>query len=133
MKRLKILIIIETEAFYLPAVLLVSKIISSLEQSAEFFYAKSFDEALQPEKERPMVNGAYDVIFMFANENEFIPFSLLDNLFVASNSSLTFFISTSLLLVEKVKDEFEILQSYVMNKEGNVSSNDFEKIKEHVA
>lgn len=133
MKRMKMLIIIETEAFYLPAVQLVSKIVSKLEQSAEFFYAKSFEEALKPEQEQSMVNGVYDVIFMFASENNFVTLSLLDSLFVASDSSLTFFVSTSLYFVEKAKDEFGISQSYIIDADGNISSKDFEEIKARVA
>lgn len=133
MKRLKILIITESEDFYSPAILLVSEIVSSLKQSAEFFYAKSFDEALKPEQEQPMVNGDYDVIFMFANKNEFAMLSVLDNLSIASKESLTFFISTSLYFVKKVKDEFDFSQSYVIDDEGSISPDDFGKIKEQVA
>lgn len=128
MKRLKILIIIENETFYLPAIKLVSEIVSSLKQSAQFFYAKGFEEALSPEKEQPMVNGVYDVIFLFAHENKTPLFSVLDSLAIASESSLPFFISTSYNFVKKIKED-DIIWPYIMDEEGRVSLEDFGKMK----
>jgi hypothetical protein len=105
LKRLKILIILETEAFYLPAVQLVSKIVSLLKQSAEFFYAKNFEEALRYEQEKKMLSEHYDAIFMFAETSGLETNSVLDNVGLATIKTPSFFLSPSSELIEEIKCE----------------------------
>lgn len=133
-KRLKILIIIETEALCLPAVQLVSEIVSTLEQSAEFFYAKSLEEALEYEQERKMLSGHYDAIFMFAENNGLATNSVLDNVGLATMKTPSFLFS-SISLIDEVKREMnESLSPYLyqIDQKGGVSREDFEDIVTHI-
>lgn len=134
MKRLKILIIIENESLYSPAIQLVSKIVSLLKQSAEFFYAKNFKEALQYEQEKKMLSGYYDAIFMFAENSGLVTNSVLDNVGLATIKTPSFLFSSSSLIDEVKREMNEDLSPYLyqIDQKGEISDEDFEDIVTHI-
>lgn len=129
MKKLKILIITEGDNLSSVAAMTAFKIVSSLKLGANFYYAKSFDEALQDCYEEKIKSGYYDVICLLTNDTSIKMYSVIDNIKPINKKNAFIFLSTSDYLIERSKIIDDINFSFRLNEKQELVSEDFEKIR----
>lgn len=116
MKKLKVLIIENGSGLSGAAAKLMAEIFSDFDCpfGAEFFYLKTYHEAMTQPQETLILNGYYEVAVLIGETGSFELFDAEDNIFCGPKRPLPIFISESEYLIERAIRETEFLASFLV-------------------
>lgn len=119
MKKLKVVIIENGSGLSGVAAKLMAEIFSDFDCpfGAEFFYLKTYREAMTQPQEHLILNGHYDVAVLIGETGALEMFDAEDNIFCGSKKPLPIFISESEYLIERAIRETEFLASFLIRNQ----------------
>jgi len=122
MKKLKVVIIENGSGLSGFAAKLMAEIFSDFDCpfGAEFFYIKTYREAMTQPQEHLILDGHYDVAVLIGETGALEMSDAEDNIFYGSKRPLPIFISKSEHLIERATRETEFLASFLV-KDLNVT------------
>lgn len=129
MKNLRVLIITNDEKSSPLAALMVAEHLSALKLSANFFYVKSFDEALI-NREKLFIAGNYDLVCVFADILSIAIYDVMDDILYRHENSTFSILSVPGHSIEVIKDEDYTQLAFLLNEAGAAPSNIKELLKE---
>jgi len=128
MKNLRILIITDDEKSSSLAAKVVAENISALKLSANFYYAKSFDEVLN-NRDKFLIDGNYDLICLFADMLSIKIYDVVDDILYRHEKSSFSFLSATDHSIEVIEKQDEAQLVFLLNETGAASIDVKEKLR----
>ena len=131
MKNLKVLIIVDDEKLSAIGAKLVAVILSELKLGANFFYAKSFDSALNTPQTELIKSGYYDVVCVLDDVASFTLYSVVDSIELAAKKSYYFILSSDISIIDQLKEDGPH-RAFLLNEQHELSTLNTETIKKEL-
>jgi|GEM_PF-4654275 len=121
MKKLKVLIIVDDEKLSSVGSRLVAELVSALKFGASFFYAKSFESALNSPQAELIKMCHYDVICIVDEVASFTVYSVLDSVERANMKGYYFIVSSNSNIIDQLKKDGPH-HAFLLNEDQKLSS-----------